>query len=59
LKWADWRPGDQRAYVSDIRKLERALDWTPAIEVEMGIDGLLSWVGQNKEAFLSLNSGTP
>ena len=22
LRWADWRPGDQQAYVSDIRKLE-------------------------------------
>jgi CDP-paratose 2-epimerase len=54
LKWADWRPGDQRAYVSDIRKLERALDWKPTIDVETGIDRLVSWVGQNREAFASI-----
>lgn len=51
LKWADWRPGDQRVYISDVRKLERALNWTPAIDVDQGIDGLLDWVDANRDAF--------
>lgn len=51
LKWADWRPGDQRAYVSDIRKLERTLAWTPEIDAESGIDALLTWVKDNSTAF--------
>ena len=59
LKWGDWRPGDQRAYVSDIRKLESALDWTPSIDVERGIDQLLDWVGKNRIAFETLGNGTP
>ena len=28
-KKADWRPGDQRCYVSDIRKAQAELGWTP------------------------------
>lgn len=51
LKWQDWRPGDQRAYVSDIRKLESTLDWTPGIDIETGVGQLIDWVAQNKEAF--------
>lgn len=51
LKWADWRPGDQRAYVSDIRKLETTLDWKPEIETEAGVGQLIEWVAQNKTAF--------
>lgn len=51
LKWQDWRPGDQRAYVSDIRKLGTSLDWTPEIDVESGVAQLIDWVAQNKTAF--------
>lgn len=56
LNWADWRPGDQRAYVSDIRKLEQRLDWAPEIDVEPGIDGLLSWVRQNLDVLATLGA---
>lgn len=51
LKWQDWRPGDQRAYVSDIRKLESTLNWTPEFDVEAGVGQLVDWVAQNKNAF--------
>lgn len=51
LKWQDWRPGDQRAYVSDIRKLESTLDWTPEIDVETGVAQLIDWVARNKAVF--------
>ena len=34
LRWDDWRPGDQRVYVSDIRKLETVLGWKPEIDVD-------------------------
>jgi CDP-paratose 2-epimerase len=50
LRFADWRPGDQRVYVSDIRKLKSALDWTPSVEVEDGIEQLLTWVEGNQAA---------
>ena len=48
---ADWRPGDQHAYVSDIRKLEAALGWTPQIAVPAGVGQLMDWVAQNRDVF--------
>ncbi|MGD9783660.1 MAG: NAD-dependent epimerase/dehydratase family protein [Hyphomicrobiaceae bacterium] len=59
LKWADWRPGDQRVYISDIRKVERTLDWTPSIDVERGIERLLDWVGDNRHAFEAASETPP
>ena len=51
LKWSDWRPGDQKVYVSDIRKLENALGWKPETEVKDGVGQLLTWVNDNKDLF--------
>ena len=47
LKWEDWRPGDQRVYVSDIRKLDTVLGWSPQIGVEEGVAELVDWVEQS------------
>jgi CDP-paratose 2-epimerase len=51
MKWREWRPGDQRAYVSDIRKLQTQLDWTPEIDVEAGVGELIGWVDEVRELF--------
>jgi len=51
LRWDEWRPGDQRIYVSDIRKLDTALSWKPEIDVTAGITQLIDWVAQNRAAF--------
>ena len=51
LRWEDWRPGDQRVYISDIRKLEKTLDWTPKVDVAAGVAQLADWVEQNRSAF--------
>ena len=51
LNWGDWRPGDQRVYVSDIRKLETTLGWKPEIDAEAGVAQLIDWVVQNRAAF--------
>ncbi len=51
LKWDEWRPGDQRIYVSDIRKLDTVLGWKPEIDVGSGITQLTDWVAQNRAAF--------
>ncbi|MEA3351646.1 MAG: GDP-mannose 4,6-dehydratase [Chloroflexota bacterium] len=48
---ADWRPGDQHIYVSDIRKAERELGWRPKIGVETGIRRLFDWVNTNRHLF--------
>ncbi len=51
VKWADWRPGDQLVYVSDIDKVRRDLDWEPQYSVNDGITELFYWVQQNLHLF--------
>jgi CDP-paratose 2-epimerase len=48
---SDWRPGDQRIYVSDIRKAQNELGWSPKIGVEEGIQKLHDWVRTNIHLF--------
>jgi CDP-paratose 2-epimerase len=44
VNFADWRPGDQLCYVSDIRKAAERLGWRPTIDKETGIRQLWQWV---------------
>lgn len=39
--YSDWRPGDQRVFVADIRKAGRVLGWKPTVSTAEGIDRLL------------------
>lgn len=48
---ADWRPGDQRVFVADVRKAERLLDWRPGVSTEEGVGRLIAWVKQNRSLF--------
>lgn len=48
---ADWRPGDQKIYVSDIRKAKDEFGWAPKTCVKQGLDLLYDWVESNKELF--------
>jgi CDP-paratose 2-epimerase len=50
---ADWRPGDQRIFVSDIRKAKKELGWAPRVGVEEGIRRLYDWVTANRVLFKS------
>lgn len=47
----DWRPGDQRVFYADIRKVERELGWKPQVGVQEGIGRLFNWVKENKDLF--------
>jgi CDP-paratose 2-epimerase len=47
----DWRPGDQKIYVSDIRKAKSMLGWSPKTSVREGVEKLFNWVNQNKSLF--------
>ena len=49
---ADWRPGDQRVFVSDISKAEKELGWSPRTSWEHGLDKLYEWVASNREIFV-------
>ncbi|MEA2645045.1 MAG: CDP-paratose 2-epimerase [Chloroflexota bacterium] len=45
---ADWRPGDQRVYISDTTKVERALGWHPGVAPRAGIARLAEWAGASR-----------
>ena len=47
----DWRPGDQRVFYADIRKVEEELGWKPQVGVKEGIERLFNWVKENKDLF--------
>jgi CDP-paratose 2-epimerase len=51
IKRGDWRPGDQKVFICDIRKAEKELGWKPQIEVEQGVKQLFDWVSANREMF--------
>ncbi len=51
VSFADWRPGDQRIYVSDIRKLQGDLNWEPKVGVKEGLRKLYEWVQANIDVF--------
>lgn len=44
LSFADWRPGDQRCFISDIRKARQSFGWAPSIGVRAGIERLNEWI---------------
>jgi CDP-paratose 2-epimerase len=50
--FSDWRPGDQKIFVSDIRQAQAELGWTPKIDCLRGLDYLYDWVAQNQTLFL-------
>jgi CDP-paratose 2-epimerase len=44
VRFAEWRPGDQPWYVSDIRALSRVLDWQPRVPVRQGLGRIERWL---------------
>jgi CDP-paratose 2-epimerase len=45
-EFGEWRLGDQRVYVSDIRRARRTLGWAPRVGVEEGVARLAEWVAR-------------
>jgi len=52
VKYAEWRPGDQPIFVSDIRKAEQELGWHPQTSVMDGVSRLWHWVDKNPDLFV-------
>jgi CDP-paratose 2-epimerase len=48
LQFGDWRPGDQKVYVSDISKANNNLGWKPKIALEEGFEEMLRFIEDNK-----------
>ena len=49
-QWSDWRPGDQRYYVSDISRFRAATGWTPKVAMPAGIEQLYHWLREHRAA---------
>ncbi len=48
VQMKEWRPGDQRYYVSDTRKFKSATGWAPKINAQEGIERLLHWLLESR-----------
>lgn len=44
IKYGDWRPSDQKVYISDISKVSSIFWWKPKVSVKEGIANLYDWV---------------
>jgi CDP-paratose 2-epimerase len=44
VSFSDWRPSDQRYYVSNTQKFQQTTGWAPRVSVKQGIEQLYDWV---------------
>ena len=51
VRYSEWRPGDQRIYVSDISRARAELGWQPRVDPEEGVRRLWEWIQANKKLF--------
>lgn len=47
----EWRPSDQRVYISDISKVGKELSWKPRVSPLEGISKLIDWTRDNVSLF--------
>jgi CDP-paratose 2-epimerase len=47
IRFAAWRPGDQKYYASDIRRFNAATGWVPQVSVRQGVAALYTWLVQH------------
>ncbi|MEO8620128.1 MAG: NAD-dependent epimerase/dehydratase family protein, partial [bacterium] len=52
---ADWRPGDQKVFVADIRRAANEFKWAPAIVPAQGVGKLVEWLSDNRQLFEGLS----
>ena len=48
IRLKDWRPGDQRYYVSDTRKFKAATGWAPKVNAREGVERLYQWLLESR-----------
>jgi len=51
INLAQWRPGDQPVYVSDITRAEEDLQWEPRVSPRRGVSRLYEWVMDYRHLF--------
>lgn len=48
MRFSTWRTGDQKYYVSDIKKFRSLTGWEPKVNVHEGIEKLYKWLLKNR-----------
>lgn len=51
IRFSQWRPADQKVYITDLSQVRKALKWQPKTSVRSGVARLVDWVIRNKEYF--------
>lgn len=51
VTFSDWRPSDQKVYITDTSKLQKTLNWKIKTPVKEGIKKLADWIGANESYF--------
>lgn len=49
--FSDWRPGDQKVYISDITLAKNFFNWNPQVTPQAGVKKLRQWVAENQALF--------
>jgi len=50
--FGDWRPGDQKAYISEISKAKKDFNWSPKVSPQEGVKKLYDWINENKQSII-------
>jgi CDP-paratose 2-epimerase len=53
VEYGEFRPGDQRIYVSDIRKVRQELDWSPRVSIAEGLQRMVESWGKDRKTALA------
>jgi len=51
VSYDDWRPGDQKVYISNISRAKQLFGWQPVIYPDEGVQRLLRWIQANQGLF--------
>lgn len=54
ISFREWRPSDQKVYISDISKTKKELNWSIEIFPEKGILKLVEWISNNKNILTNI-----
>jgi len=46
ISFGDWRPSDQKVYISDINKAKEKLGWEPKVTPEEGVSRFIDWFSE-------------
>ncbi|HOJ30691.1 MAG TPA: GDP-mannose 4,6-dehydratase [bacterium] len=48
----NWRPGDQKVFISENKKIAKEMNWKPKISAKKGVMELISWIKSHPEFYL-------